>query len=210
MEVPDRGSHLRSAPDCSRVHVQTGTGGTDNRIRKDPMTIIHHECTNCGTAVEPERRNYRYLESGLPNVVLQGVEIADCPVCGTSDVIIPRMAKIHRAIAQAIVNSPARLTGEQLRFLRKFLGWSGDQMASYLHTDKTKISKWETGDDRIGPATDRLVRLITASMNAELLPGVRAVAEHLSLISDDPGSFWELHVDARTLQAAFVAASLAA
>ena len=81
-----------------------------------------HECTNCGEQVTPERRNYRYSESGMSNVILQGVEVADCPKCGNSDVCIPKIAKLHRAIAQALANSPARLTGEQLRFLRKHLG----------------------------------------------------------------------------------------
>ena len=76
-------------------------------------------CTNCGKPAVSERRNYRYTESGIPNVVLQGVTVADCPACGKSDVSIPRMATSHRAIARAITNSPARLTGPQLRFLRK-------------------------------------------------------------------------------------------
>lgn len=169
-----------------------------------------HECTNCGAAVTPERRNYRYTESGLSNVILQGVEVADCPRCGTSDVLIPRMAKIHRAIAQALASSPARLTGEQLRFLRKHLGLSGDQLGSYLHTDRTKISKWENEDDRIGPATDRLIRLLTASLDSELRPGVSAVAEHLPQISDKPGNLWELHVDVVSLTTAFSAVSRAA
>lgn len=169
-----------------------------------------HECTNCGAAVGPERRNYRYTESGLSNVILQGVEVADCPKCGTSDVIIPRMAKVHRAIAQALTNSPARLTGEQLRFLRKHLGLSGDQLGSYLHTDRTKISKWENEDDRIGPATDRLIRLLAASLDSELRPGVSAVAEHLPRISDKPGNLLELHVDVVTLRTAFLAISKAA
>jgi len=162
-----------------------------------------HECTQCGEQVTPERRNYRYAESGLSNVILQGIEIADCPKCGNSDVIIPRMAKIHRAIAQALVKSPARLTGDQLRFLRKHLGLSGDQLGSYLHTDRTKISKWERGEDRIGPPTDRLVRLLAAALDSELRPGVSAVAEHLPQISDESGRVWELHVDAATLRTTF-------
>jgi len=66
-----------------------------------------HECTNCGEKVAYERYNYRYAESGLSNVILQGIEAADCPKCGNAAVIIPRMAKIHRAIAQALANSPA-------------------------------------------------------------------------------------------------------
>jgi putative zinc finger/helix-turn-helix YgiT family protein len=169
-----------------------------------------HECSNCSEPVTTELRNYRYTESGLSNVVLQGVEIADCPKCGTSDVIIPRMAKIHRAIAQALTNSPARLTGEQFRFLRKHLALSGDQLGHYLHTDRTKISKWENGEDQIGPATDRLVRLLTAALNRELRPGISAIAEHLPQISDESGKAWELHVDVITLQTSFLSISKAA
>jgi putative zinc finger/helix-turn-helix YgiT family protein len=172
---------------------------------------IIHECTSCGEQVAPERRrNYRYGESGLSNVILQGIEVADCPSCGNSDVVIPRMAKIHRAIALALAKSPARLTGEQFRFLRKHLGLSGDEFGRYLHTDRTKISKWERGQDRIGPATDRLVRLLVAALDSELRPGVSAVAEHLPEISDDSGKVWELQVDIATLQTTFSCVSRAA
>jgi len=171
-----------------------------------------HECTNCGEGekVTSERRNYRYTESGLSNVILQGVEVADCSNCGNSDLSIPRMAKIHREIAKALAKSPARLTGEQLRFLRKHLGLSGEKLGSYLHTDRTKISKWERGEDPIGPATDRLVRLLAAALDSEMRTEVSAVAEHLPLISDESRKAWELHVDAVTLRTAFLSVSRAA
>ena len=120
------------------------------------------------------------------------------------------MAKLHRAIARALPNSPARLTGEQPRFLRKHLGLTGEERGRYLHTDRTKVSKWERGQDRIGPATDRLVRLLTTALDGELLPGVAAVAEHLPRILDESGSGWELHVDVATLQTTFVPVSKAA
>jgi hypothetical protein len=45
-------------------------------------TIVF-ECTNCGERMTPERRNYRYVESGLSNVILQGIEVADCTNCAT-------------------------------------------------------------------------------------------------------------------------------
>jgi putative zinc finger/helix-turn-helix YgiT family protein len=169
-----------------------------------------HECTNCGEQLTWERRNYRYAECGLPNVVLQGVNIADCPKCGNSDVSLPRLANIHRAIARALLKSPGRLTGPQLRFLRKHLGWSGDDLGSYLHTDKTKISKWETGEDSIGPVSDRLIRLLVTASDEELRPQIVAVAGHLRQIADKPGHQWELHVDVETLQATYFTASEAA
>lgn len=168
------------------------------------------ECTNCGQRVIPEQRNYRDTESGISNVILQGVDVAVCPKCGNSDVIIPRVGKIHRAIAQALVSSPARLTGEQLRFLRTHLGLSGVELGRYLHTDKTKISKWERGEDRIGPATDRLIRLLAAALDSELCPRVTGIAQHLPQISDDSGNDWELHVDVATLQTSFSRVSRAA
>lgn len=168
-----------------------------------------HECAQCGKKVAFEGRNYRYTESGLSNVVLQGVRIADCPKCRNSDVIIPRLGKIHCAIARALT-SPGRLTGEQLRFLRNHLGLSGDQLGRYLHTDRTKISKWERGEDPIGPRTDRLIRLLAAALDGELRDGVTAIAEHLPLISEDSGKEYVLHVDVETLQATFFGVSKAA
>ncbi len=169
-----------------------------------------HECTNCGEMLRPQPGIHRYDESGLSNVVLQSVGIADCPKCGNSDVIIPHVIKIHQAIAAALANSPARLAGDQLRFLRKHLGMSGDELGGYLHTDKTKISKWERGEDRIGPANDRLIRLLAAALDKEMRPAVSAIAEHLPQISDERGKSWELHVDVVTLRATFVAVSRAA
>ena len=171
---------------------------------------MKHPCTQCGDPVTPEIRQYRYSESGMANIVLQGVTVAECSKCGNSEVLIPRMAKLHRAIAQALIKSPARLTGEQLRFLRKHLGMSGDQLGQYLHTDKTKISKWERGEDSIGPPTDRLIRLLAAALDSELRPGVSLVAEQLPQIADESGSLWELQVEVETLLATFVAIRRAA
>lgn len=169
-----------------------------------------HECTMCGERLTPQRRNYRYTEGGISNLVLQSVEIAECPKCGNSDVILPQMAKVHRAIAQALVNSPARLTGEQIAFLRKHLGLSGDELGSYLHAGRSEISRWEGGVDPIEPATERLIRLLAATLDAELCPGISRVARHLPQISEERGESQELHVDVLTLQAAFLSVSKAA
>jgi hypothetical protein len=67
-----------------------------------------------------------------------------------------------------------------------------------------------TGEDPIGPTTDRLIRLLVAALDSELRPGVSAVAEHLPQILDKPGNAWELHVDVLTLQTSFVSVSKAA
>jgi transcriptional regulator with XRE-family HTH domain len=97
-----------------------------------------------------------------------------------------------------------RLTGAQLRFLRKAIGHSGEQLAKYLHTDKTKISKWERGEDPIGPSTDRLVRLLVAALDEDLSGSVPSIAAHLPAISDESGDDYELHIDVELLTYAFV------
>lgn len=169
------------------------------------------KCTSCGETVTFERRNYRYTESGLSNVVLQGVEIAQCHACGNENVILLRLDKIHWAIARALTTeNPARMTGQQLRFLRKHIEFSGEKLARHLGTDKTKISKWERGEDRIGKSTDRLVRLLVAELDEELKPTAAAVAQHFPLITDQSGSAFELHVDVETLSTSFLAVKQAA
>lgn len=167
-----------------------------------------HECSQCGMAVVPRRQNYRYLESGLSNVILQGVEIAECESCGNEDVILPRLEKIQRAIAQALSNSPIRLSGEQIRFLRNHLGMTGEGLGKFLHTDRTKISKWEHGEDRMGPTADRLLRLLVAILDEEIRPTVITVAEHLPLIEDSTEGCWELHIDVESLAASFLKVSV--
>ncbi len=183
----------------------------NHRFREQAMIKNNvHECAVCGAQIELERRNYRYRESGISNIVLQGIEVAECSKCGNSDAIIPRVERVHLAIAKALADSPARLTGEQLRYLRMHLGLTGADLARYLHTDKTKVSKWERGEDRIGPATDRLMRLLTAALDKAMRSSVTSIAEHLQHVSDDPGTAWELYVDVSTLQHSFVKVSKAA
>lgn len=118
--------------------------------------------------------------------------------------MIPGVARIHRAIAGALANRSTRLTGPELRFLRKHLGQTGEQMATYLHTDKTTISKWENGIHPIGPSIDRLVRLLVTALDPELVAEVANVAAHLPSITDEPGDDQELHVDVKTLRTAFL------
>lgn len=160
-------------------------------------------CSECGTAVTPERRDHHYTESGLSNVMLEGVLIANCGKCGNWDITLPGLVKLHQAIAQALATSPVRLTGEQLRFLRKHLGLTGDELGRYLHTDRTKISKWETGEHSIGPQTDRLIRLLVAALDASLRDAVSDIAEHLPAIADKSGLSYELRLNVNTLRSRF-------
>jgi putative zinc finger/helix-turn-helix YgiT family protein len=121
------------------------------------------KCDNCGKgAMKVTRENYQYKESGLPNVVLVGVEVRRCPECGTTELALPRVAELHRVIASMVIHKPARLSGLEVRYLRKFLGWSGADFAEHMGVAPGTVSNWENDRDTIGTASDRALRLMVA------------------------------------------------
>jgi putative zinc finger/helix-turn-helix YgiT family protein len=121
------------------------------------------KCRTCHVGeLKIERENYKYAESGLPNVVLQGVEVRRCVECGSHEVALPGVAQLHRAIAMAVIHKPARLSAAEVRFLRKYLGWSGVDFAAHVGVDPSTVSKWENEHEPIGPSSDRLLRMMVA------------------------------------------------
>jgi putative transcriptional regulator len=120
-------------------------------------------CRTCGKAeLISGVETYLYTESGLPNVVLAGVEVRRCPSCGHHELVLPRVAELHRTIAYAIIHKRARLSGLEVRFLRKYLGWSGSVFARHIGVDPSTVSNWENDKDPIGSTSDRLLRLMVA------------------------------------------------
>jgi len=124
---------------------------------------MNKKCRACGNAeMNTATETYLYTESGLPNVVLTGVEVRRCPSCGHHEVVLPRVTELHRTIAYAIIHKRARLSGLEVRFLRKYLGWSGATFARHVGVDPSTVSNWENDKDPIGSTSDRLLRLMIA------------------------------------------------
>jgi len=120
-------------------------------------------CDQCGGATTTERENFLYTASGLPNVTLVGVEVVRCPQCGGFEVAIPRIEELHRVIAQAVVRKPAPLTAAEVRFLRKWLGWSGVDFAAHMGVTPETVSRWETDAQPPGSAAERALRLMVVT-----------------------------------------------
>jgi putative transcriptional regulator len=118
------------------------------------------KCKACSGEMTSSREAYRYNESGLPNVILKDVEVRRCPNCGTQEVPLPRVAELHRAIAMALVHKPARFLGAEVRYLRKYMGWSGVDFASRMGVNPETVSRWENEKEAISSTSDRLLRLI--------------------------------------------------
>lgn len=119
-------------------------------------------CLQCANELKTARENYKYDASGLPGITLVGVEVSRCPNCGEYEVSIPSIEGLHRAIAHAIAYKRSRLTSAEIRFLRKWLGWSGADFAAHMGVAPETVSRWETGA-AMGGTADRLLRLMVAS-----------------------------------------------
>ena len=90
------------------------------------------KCAECGGKLKASRTTHRYVESGLPNVMLHGVEVRKCQACGAEEVAIPHVAGLHRCIAAILVARKSALAAAELRFLRQFLGHSSKDFAKTL------------------------------------------------------------------------------
>ena len=120
------------------------------------------KCIECGATMTCERRNHRAKDLGLPNVVLCKTEVRRCPGCGEEEIVIPRLEDLNRRLAEMMVRKPARLAGEEIRFLRKCLGWSGTDFAKRAGVERETVSRWENSHEKIGQAADRFLRLAVA------------------------------------------------
>ena len=118
-------------------------------------------CMQCGTRMKTKRENYLYDRNGI-KATLVGIPVHRCPECGDFEVEIPHIEQLNRALAGAIIRQPARLTGPEIRFLRKSLGWSGADFARHIGVNPATVSRWETGAQDIGQVADRFLRLLVS------------------------------------------------
>ena len=104
-----------------------------------------------------------YAASGLPYVTLVGVEVRRCAACGDHEVVIPKIEQLHRTIAMAVVEKRSRLTAAEIRFLRKYLGWSGVDFARHMGVTAESVSRWENDREQMAAVADRLLRLMVVT-----------------------------------------------
>lgn len=103
---------------------------------------------------------YNYKECGLPNVFLAGIDVAECGKCGERYPMIPTILNLFEKIAEAVALKPITLTYGEVKFLRKQLGLSAAQWATYLKMDKSALSRIENGHNPISRQFDALVRFL--------------------------------------------------
>ena len=121
------------------------------------------KCPSCHKEMQCRLGSHHYTESGLDNVYLTGVEIWTCP-CGEEIVGIPAIPELNEITGRDIIGKTSRLSGKEIRFLRKNVGMSAKKMAEVLGVSNATVSRWENGERLPELPTDRLIRLIYGSL----------------------------------------------
>ena len=158
------------------------------------------QCGNCGEIATIVKRNYRFDEMGLP-VELMRIDVVRCPHCGNVHRIIPNLNDLMHTLALAVICSPCKLDGEEIRFLRKYAGKNGEEFSRFLHWDATHLSKVENGHLDVGDQADKLIRFVVLQLSPELQNKASRLLEMLPDIEDDPcDSKPEIQIDPVTLE----------
>jgi DNA-binding transcriptional regulator YiaG len=133
------------------------------------------ECSSCGAPAKVVRGKYRFVESGLPNVSLVGVKLVKCSKCRKVDPVIQDMKGLMQALALAVIEKPWKLSGTEIRYLRKYLNMTAAEFADHVGVDKTTISKWENDHDSVGDPSDRLIRALALTMGDGLKDSIDGI-----------------------------------
>ena len=121
------------------------------------------KCPVCNSETDCEAGDHHYVESGLDNIILKGIEICKCS-CGEEIVIIPKIAQLNGLVGLGLIKKKALLTGKEIRFLRKNIGLTAKKLSSYLGVDNATISRWENGNQNIDKTNDRFLRLVYSNI----------------------------------------------
>lgn len=120
------------------------------------------KCIACGNEnMTVSYQDYVYDRHGVA-ATLVGIRVLRCPACGEEDVEIPRIAELDRVIAKHLIERPGHLAGPEIRFLRKFLGFSGRDFADLIGVAPETVSRWERGHQVMDRGHENTLRVLAA------------------------------------------------
>ena len=140
----------------------------------------------CGEQATVVCGDYLFVESGLTNVTLHGVKLLKCDKCGSSTPVLSKINNLMHVIAAALVLKPSQLTGKEIRFLRKYIGFTGERFGRKLGLTKHHVSRIENEKHQVGAQTDRLIRFLAIAASSDLTNEMERLFERLETIKDEP------------------------
>jgi len=127
------------------------------------------QCPSCDSkkAMKSTVIVHKFKESGLDNVTLTGVKEYRCENCGEAILDLGDVSQLTRAIAEALLRKKEVLSGEEIRYLRTHVGYSGEIFAKMLGLDKTSLSRIENNRSKVSNQVNMAVRYAVAGKLAD-------------------------------------------
>jgi len=147
-----------------------------NVLEERPSAVlVSRDCYECTRKMIGMRENYQYTEVGLKSVTLTNVLVYHCK-CGAIFAELPAVEQLHFLIAFDLLRKATILSGEEARYLRKWVGYSASELAEVTGYTNSIISRWENDKTPITKEPDRLLRLVVFAKMLE-----NAVGEAISV-----------------------------
>jgi len=122
------------------------------------------KCTHCGGTSISQSIVPAYEADGLGapfRVVLEhAVKVETCTKCGNVlGTYIPDLKGLFHAVVFSRVLEPRKLTGPEVRFMRKAMGWKAKDIAKHLGISAEYLSHCENGRKAMALTTEKLFRI---------------------------------------------------
>jgi DNA-binding transcriptional regulator YiaG len=102
---------------------------------------------------------YEYKECGLAGIYLHsGYDAVEHD--GEKNVSVFDTEGLHRCIGKHIIYTRKELPPEEIKFLRKTMGWTQSELGQWMGYSSQQVARWEKGQSSIPSPADRLFRAI--------------------------------------------------
>lgn len=123
------------------------------------------KCYQCNSMMDVIKdQPYRYDTCGLDNVIIFGIPQYKCPECGEVYVSIPKIKQLHQIIGISLCCQKERLSGKEIRFLRKEMRLKASEFAAVLSIDPSTLSRFENGHETPSESLEKFIRSTYISM----------------------------------------------
>lgn len=103
-------------------------------------------CIECGReALLVKKPIVLYDGIRVQNVYLRNAEVEVCRHCGGETPVIRNIKKVHLMISLGIALQPTKLSGDEVRFLRKSMRLTVAEWAARIGIAAETFSRWENG-----------------------------------------------------------------
>jgi transcriptional regulator with XRE-family HTH domain len=136
------------------------------------------KCKICGsskveTRVVPKFSISELVGAPFPVVLENAVKEKVCVSCGNVvSHVIPEPDQLAAIVAVLRVCDPMKLNGDEIRFLRKSMGWKAKDLAERLAISVEHMSRFETGSIVITEVYERLLRALVCLGHHEATPHI--------------------------------------